>query len=560
MKSPPSFAKTFFIRGKEEILPSFRNIIDQAVRKLPKNFLPPILVSDLTTAFAEGAANALVHAGEIKKRGKIKCRLRFKSNAIVIEIFDHGAGFDLNRVKIPRFDKLETSGRGLFMIRQLVDEVNYKKSRRENVLVMKRELVGLDSESRALDLLFEISNAVLTTSDVQAIYNIILDKALEVFHVERASILVFDQNIQRLKVVASRGMTQALRDAIQVKPGEGIAGYVFRHTKPCLIQDMRKNKSGWDEKKHYKSHSFISAPMILSPMRLGQKPIGVINMTDRLDGRPFTRRDLKLLTTIANQASSFLHTIQLLSQAKEAEMIKRELSIAREIQRSYLPKQAPQREGMELAGWCQTAQSVGGDYFDFIEKDDENFYTVIADVSGHNVAAALTMANFRSHLRTLLLREEDPGKILTSLNRILFDDLSRSDQFISMVLIRLTTRGENGTLANAGHRYPLVIRKREVTAIQGGGTVLGAYPEEKFESISFQLGVEDLLFCYTDGLTEMMNEKGNRFGMERLEGWLKKKSDGGTQKMLDGLKKELNYFTKGAPLSDDATVVAIRKK
>ncbi len=560
MAKTPSFTKTFFITSQEEILPSFQKIIDQAIRTLPKNFLPPVLVSDLTTAFAEGATNAIVHADEIRKTGAIKCLLSLKSNTVVIKIVDHGRGFNLDRAKIPRFDKLETSGRGLFMIRQLVDGLSYHRFKNCNVLIMKREIVGADPESRALDLLYEISNAVLDASDVKSVYNIILDKALEVFHVERASILVFDPLIQRLKVQASRGITPALREAIQIKPGEGIAGYVFRHAKPCLIQDMRKNKAGWDEKKQYKSHSFISAPMILSPMRSGQEPIGVINMTDRWDGRPFTRRDLKLLTTIANQASAFLYILRLLSQTREAELIKQELAIAHEIQKSYLPRSAFKKKGLDLAGWCQTAQSVGGDYFDFIDKDDHNFYAVIADVSGHNVAAALTMANFRSHLRTLLLREEDPGRILTSLNRILFEDLSRSDQFISMVLIRLTDGGKKGTLANAGHRYPLVIRSNQIRMIEDGGTVLGAYPEEKFESISFPLDKEDVLFCYTDGLTEMMNEKGHRFGMERLEGWLKKNSGEGAQKMLDDLKKELQHFTKEAPLSDDATVVAIRKK
>ena len=547
-----------------EILSPIQKALDAVEEKQKAPIRARQFRHDLVTAVTEAVANAVKHGFELKRNGFVAGLLKLDARQVEFRIEDHGPGFDLKKVPIPRFESLDEKGRGIFMMRQLTDSVEYKRGKKKNVLILKRRLIGADSDSRDLDLVYEISDAILQTADIQSVYDIILDKTIEFFHVERASILIFDKKIGKLKVVASRGMTALLVKQVQVPPGEGIAGYVFQHAKPCLIEDIRKNPAGWKQQKQYKSRSFISAPMILSPLRLGTESIGVINVTDRIDGRPFTKRDLRLLTTIANQATAYLHMVSLMKRARDVEVIQRELEIARQIQRSFLPSEPPRMRGIDVAGWLETAQSVGGDYYDFIQKGQTDLYVAIADVSGHNVAAALTMANFRSQLRALLRYEEDPGRILTLLNDLLFEDLVKNDQFISMILARIRI-GEKVDVANAGHRFPVLLQegKASLESPYESGTVLGALQGEVYRSTPIVFKTNDWMILYTDGVTETVNPQGERLGIERIQkvardAVLSQKSGGSASGMIETLSLAVENFRSASPVTDDITLVAVR--
>lgn len=555
-------AIAFSVSDSSQILASFKAAVARIHAKQKNEFLTGQFLQDLAVAYTEGVANAIRHGRELERGKKIQCSIKVNERAVEIRIEDHGKGFAIDRVQTPRFKKLAESGRGVFMMRQLMDSVQYRKGKTKNVLIMNRELIGADPHARDLELLYEISQAVLENPDTDSVYEIILDKAVEVFGAERASILAFDASTNRLKLVASRGLTRKLSKAVEVEPGEGIAGYVFQHSKPCLIEDIDKNPSGWRKKKGYKSRSFISAPLLVPPMRQALKPLGVINMTDRKDGRPFTRKDLKLLTTIANQASACLHMSRLWTENRDAELLRREMDIARQIQRSYLPKLPPQVKGLTAAGWCETAQSVGGDYYDWILKDPDNFYAVIADVSGHNVAAAMTMVNMRGQLKNFLSQADDPGELVTLLNLNLFEDLARNDQFITLFLLRYRPNEGKIEFANAGHRLPLILYGGDVFPLASAadsGAALGVIEREKYETKTAFLNPGAALFLYTDGVIEAANADGKRLGLNTLIQILKSVADPSPQKILSALRKKLLQFKGDSPVNDDVTVACIRR-
>ena len=240
-------------------------------------------------------------------------------------------------------------------------------------------------------------------------------------------------------------------------------------------------------------------------------------------------------------------------------MIKGEWEIGRQIQRSFLPSEPPRVRGLDIAGRLDTAQSVGGDYYDFIQKGDDDLYVAIADVSGHNVAAALTMANFRSQLRALLRYEEDPGRILTLLNDLLFSDLVGNDQFISMILARMRI-GEKVDVANAGHRFPVLIRegKASLESPCESGTVLGALRGEIYRSIPMVFKKNDWMILYTDGVTETLNPQGKRLGIEKIQQVAEQKKSGSAVDMITALSSAVENFRSGSPVTDDITLVAVR--
>lgn len=562
MKFPRSVV-SFSITRESDLVVAFEAALGklQARRSLP--FFRGQFLADLKMVFVEGSANAIRHAGELKNRKKIDVVVALTGTAVEIRIDDHGKGFSIDRWLRVLPSRHKTSGRGLFLMRQLMDEVHYRRERRKNTLVLKRAIPGLSAGEATLDLLHEISEALARNAEPSAIYRLILDRAIEVFDVEKASLLLFDTGSRRLRVVASRGLSAPLARKIAVRPGEGIAGYVFQHAKPCLIEDMHRNRAGWKRRGRYKSRSFISAPMISSPLKVGEDPVGVINVTDRKNGRPFTRADLRLLSTMANQASACLQLSKLLGRAKEGEALRREMEIASEIQRGYLPLHPPGIAGLDMAGTCETAQAVGGDYFDCLRQDN-HIYLVIADVSGHNIAAALTMVGFRSHLKALLSSEIDPGKILTRLNRGLFDDLARQEQFVSTCLVRFSSDGRTGQIAVAGHRVPLLCRQGEVSPVvdqEKSGGVLGVDPAEVFSSIPFSIDAGDSLFFYTDGVIEMTNGRGNRLGFEGFVRILSAEvsEEGETANAtVRRIMKSLDRFREGSIPTDDRTLMVVR--
>lgn len=540
------------IKSSEEIIPKFKEALDQISQKAK---LSSQLIQDLSLAFTEALANAIRHAEELKKRPSVDVRLKIKEDHIQIEVDDHGSGFNLSKVPLPQFKSYAESGRGIFMMRQLMDSVSYKRHKKKNTLILKRSLMGADKTSKDLDLLYEISDAIVQSSSIESIYSIILDRLVDLFAVERASILIYDSKIKRLKVVASRGLGEGIKAKTEVKPGEGISGYVFRHAKACLIEDMDRNNSGWKKKKKYKSRSFISAPMI-SLGGQNVESLGVINLTDRLDGKSFTKKDLKLLTTIANQATAYLHTCHLMSQVREAEMLRKEMDLARQIQQNYLPLKPPSIPGLDIGGFLETAQSVGGDYYDFIIKKNK-LYIVLADVSGHHFGSALTMANFRSQLKAFLMSESSVSKILSMLNRSLYDDLIRHDQFISMLLMSLDLKTKKMTFSSAGHRCPILIDKKleDLSDSKKISAVLGALQEEEFKENKVLLHRKQRVVLFTDGLPEASNESGKRFSIERVYDALSQSARLDSKTFLKDLKSKINRFQKKAPLTDDISVV-----
>lgn len=553
------FHLDFSVRKISQIVPEFKKALAVAAAKSVylKNLHPQFL-RDLTQAFTEGAANAFRHADEVKRKGKVSCSLTLTPKGVQIDILDHGPGFKPEKVPLPSLTDFSDHGRGLFLMRQLMDQVSYKKGFRENCLTLRREFPPANAD--AIDLLYEISDALLQGASPEQLSRRLLDRTVEVFDVDRASIMIYDESQKKLRVTASRGLSPKHREGL-IRPGEGIAGYVFSHAKPCLIEDMEKNKAGWLSRKRYRSRSFIAAPIILEARGQQARSVGVINLTDRRDGKPFTRKDLRVLCTIANQLAAYLHISRLLKEASDTEGLRRELDIARRIQQSYLPQKAFLVPGFEMSGHLRTTQKVGGDYYDFIQPDPSHFYVVVADVSGHNVGAALTMANFRSQLRSILLGERNPGRVIEKLGMELYSDLAENDQFVSLLLARFLPEEKRVELSIAGHRAPLLIRQGRaapVTLPSRAGLVLGIRPETVYETVSFPFSCGDLFFFYTDGVIEMTNRRKERFGVDRLVAELEKLWQEPPSDLLAKLADRVDRFRGALPLTDDATAVALR--
>ncbi len=305
--------------------------------------------------------------------------------------------------------------------------------------------------------------------------------------------------------------------------------------------------------------------------RLGEAPIGILSVFSQDIVGLFTEQFLQLLASLAGQLAQAV-TIVLEMEARERERkakeqallenarVMREMEIAKQIQRSLLPTIPPALPGILVAGSCLPAAHVGGDYFDYFLRGDETLDIVIADVSGHNVGAALIMAETRSVLRAYVQRTIPPGELLRFLNEVLYDDLSRSELFISMFYVSYSFQSGVLRYANAGHNRPLLL-KRDASGcsdLDAEGLILGVLPVVSFEEKSVQLEPGDLLLLYTDGIIESQNGSGEFFGIERLCRTIQLRRSEEPDTLISALFEELDEFLGDTPPNDDITLVALK--
>ncbi|MBM4277402.1 MAG: HAMP domain-containing protein [Deltaproteobacteria bacterium] len=252
---------------------------------------------------------------------------------------------------------------------------------------------------------------------------------------------------------------------------------------------------------------------------------------------------------------------QLTETAASKEKIESELKIAHDIQMSILPKvfpPFPDRKEFDIYATIEPAREVGGDFYDFFFIDPDHLFFVIADVSGKGVPAALFMAMTKTLIKSISVPGMQPGEILTKVNYEL-NQANESCMFVTTFCGILNTKTGEVHYTNAGHNPPLLIRQgEEATYIEGGRNVMvGAVENYVFKTDRLIMESGDVLFMYTDGVTEAMNEREELFSDERLRGEIVSLQDKPIREMIAGVKEEVISFAQGAPQSDDIAMMIL---
>lgn len=296
-------------------------------------------------------------------------------------------------------------------------------------------------------------------------------------------------------------------------------------------------------------------------MRVKDERLGVMNLADKVDGKPFTSGDLKLLTAIASVTAISLYNSFLVQEVRENERLRKELEIANTIQTSLLPKRVPQIPGLDLAAVYRVAKKVGGDYYDFYTDETQLLSLVVADVSGHNIGAALMMVEARSVIRSEMSRWRDPAEILHGTNSLIYEDLEGGQLFVSAFCARLDPGSWLMEYANAGHCQPVWVdgKSGEIRRLDADGMLLGIWPEVAFEKRTIELKEGDVVFIFTDGASEARSPSGEQFSEERLAEIVAAHRHLSAGEILNVVQEELMAFTKSESFSDDVTMVVLRR-
>lgn len=268
-------------------------------------------------------------------------------------------------------------------------------------------------------------------------------------------------------------------------------------------------------------------------------------------------RDLKEKNRKLAEAYANLKTAQ--EQIIEKEIMERELSQAREIQESMLPRTLPKFGGYDIGARMVPARAVGGDLFDVIPLASDKLGIVVGDVSGKGVPAALFMALTTSLMRAEARRDSSPRRVLNQVNRLLLE-MNAKGMFVTILYGILQGKTREFVYVRGGHELPLVWDKngKIVPLEMGSGQPLAILPNPilKHQALTIPLGGTMLLF--TDGATEARDAQGNFFDEKGLESQIPSLLDKSAQEVCDQLVRVLMDYQGTSPQADDITLVAVR--
>jgi phosphoserine phosphatase RsbU/P len=456
----------------------------------------------------------------------------------------------------------------------------YVQTRRIRTLERSHEEIQVE-ETLVFDFLHGLGEAFRETIRPQELHRLIVEGAVRILDAHGGALYVTDRTGGKLTPafiskgcpplvdVPSNILQQAAANPIAletflrlrtVAPREGVIGRVWQAGQAVCLNEF----SEAPELAQLRGSAFGSVSVMATALRYGDQDLGVLALANGPMGAPFSQADLVVFKSIAEQSAFALYNAIIYSMANEKKRLDHDLEIARDIQRILLPSEAPAINGFQISGINVPARQVSGDYFDYIQVDQDRLGVAIADVSGKGVPASLIMAICRSVLRAEAARNPSPADVLRKVNRQLYPDI-KEDMFISMAYLVLDHQHDGVTLARAGHDAPLWYQRQSqtVTPVKSPGMVVGIDSGSVFDRLTVDFAVplerNDCLVLYTDGVTETLNSEDDEFGVDRMMQSVRASANDGAQAVVKRIIEDVREFTGSVPQNDDITVIAIRK-
>lgn len=279
-----------------------------------------------------------------------------------------------------------------------------------------------------------------------------------------------------------------------------------------------------------------------------------------------TNDELKDLSDSFNDMTKrlkiYINDLSLATAYKER--IDTELKVARTIQLSMLPNKTFNDDNFDIIARSYPAKEVGGDFYDYFFIDEDNIAIIIADVSGKGIPAALFMVKAKLILKDNILNTKDPAKSLYNTNNRLYDD-NEADMFVTSFVAILNIKTGELTYSNAGHNHPLIysldIKGYDYISPKSN-SVLAAFRNRIYVNEKLSLKSGERLFCYTDGVTEAMDNKNKMYNKQRLKNTLNSDiiKNSSIKETVELIKKDIENFANNRSQRDDITIIVLEKK
>ena len=381
--------------------------------------------------------------------------------------------------------------------------------------------------------------------------------------VNRVSFLALDDEGEYFRIRKSFGIPPEVVERTRIPLGSEITGMVAMTGKTLNIKNIEQSEDFQKRSQEgYFNGSLLSVPLKPLSATGMTKVKWVINVNNKINGLIFSEQDQELLEAIANLIMVALANKELLSSKMEKDLLDRQMADAREIWSAMLPKSFKNLPTtFSLSAKSEPAREVGGDFYDVLHMTNGRWLLAMGDVSGKGMPAAILMATTRIMLRSAIRDSQEPAEILSHLDKLLAQELD-GYHMVTLLLVSIDPVSGHAEFASAGHGPVMACLDEKVQEIgPGRGQPLGLGIEPVcFSQNCFSLKPDDLLFLYTDGLTEERGPDREQFGTARLMEYLKQTSNKSVTELVDGIFRKVTDWRQLADAHDDLTVMAMRFK
>lgn len=400
------------------------------------------------------------------------------------------------------------------------------------------------------ELLDETSHLMAKSIDRQELLQKILDLLGRVVHFDAGGIFVIDKDSDEVGQILTRGYDPAVQDDLRLKIGQGLVGHVAQTGELVNVPDVTADA-------RYVNARLETRSALVVPIEMRGRRLGVFNLESSRKAA-YDPNDEWLLQAFANQAAIALDRATLLDQLLQDRRLREQLAVARTIQQSFLPHEAPSIPGYDIAGVNFPSEKVGGDYFDFVPIVDGQWGLAIADVSGKGIPAALIMAGFRASLIAEIRNNYSIRTVFRKVNNLL-KEMTATDNFVTAFYGVLDAHNRVLTFSNGGHNPPMLFRPgEELIRLKDGGPLMGVLRDAKYEERPLWLHAGDTLVLFTDGVTEATDRGGDEFGEARLIELVRHNGHESAHDLCHRIHEAVLDFAGAESTVDDITLVVIK--
>ena len=414
-------------------------------------------------------------------------------------------------------------------------------------------------ESKAdidLEIIMKMNQEFASSLDLDDTLNTALKVIIERINAQAANIFLINEKINKFECIAS--LNQDYLDEYQLDLKDGVMGKAINQKKCIRVGDVRKDVReiaefyfDLDNKTNFTTFSVLCSPLIAA-----NNCIGVIHcLNKKTNNKLFQEEDRQLLETLSAPAAFAIRNAKMAKEMIEKNKIQKEVEIVGDIQKSLLSKNKNSK--FPISGINIPAKVVSGDFYNFSDLGEGKYGFGVADVSGKGIKSSLLMSKASSLYSCLSKTNFSAAELLTQLNNEICETISRG-MFVTMLIGIYDSNKNELLLSSAGHEPPIIFDQNEkFTNYTESGPPLGIMPNTKYteHSIPFK---KSSMYIFTDGITEIKNDKGEMLGSEGFQNYIKKHKEKSNDERLEVIINEI--LNSGHTQKDDLTIVVIDSK
>lgn len=414
-------------------------------------------------------------------------------------------------------------------------------------------------ESDRLNLLMKLTAQINSNLDLDSILKDIMKAVKLVMVSEASSLMLYDEESDSLELTVPTGPATEEVTGKRVPKDRGIGGWVFSNKEPLIVNNVENDDRflGDIDPDAFRTKNIICVPLLNQEEEI----IGIIQALNKKGNGKFSQKEIPIFQALANQAAIAIENARLLEEHKKKMLLEQKLDLARSIQSGFVPDEAPDIPGYQIAGITKPATKVGGDYYDFISGNNNgNHVFALGDVTGKGIPASLLMASVRSVTRTQIENNHSLTKAIKLVNRSIYRD-TPIDKFITLFCGELDVESHTFSYVNAGHTdaFHIDYKNDEIHHLDKGGVMLGIMDNEEYEYGTASLKPGEQIIIYSDGINEAQNANGDLYEEVRFKDWLLEHPDCSPSETIDLLIEDVNQFRESYKQNDDITLIVIKR-